>query len=114
MKQHTSEIIPLPLKIVNCTRMDRKPHEYLVKTFSQLEKDRPDLSEKVLDLYNSRTNKDKLNVHVCGLCFQGECEYISFFSNHLREHIACRREDEESVQMVKVISYPGGETRLPV
>ena len=89
MRSHQEKNIPLPLKIVNCPAYkDRKTHEYLVKTYSELKKNRPALAKKVLALYKEQKNKKKLNVHLCGFYLERKCEYFNTNPNHLRCHIA--------------------------
>ena len=89
MRSHKEKNIPLPLKIVNCPAYkDRKTHEYLVKTYSELKKNRPALAKKVLALYKEQKNKKKLNVHLCGFYLERKCEYFNTNPNHLRCHIA--------------------------
>ena len=79
----------------------------MVKTYSQLEKDRPDLAPRVLALYKDPRNKNKKNVVMCGLYLQGKCESFYVHSQHVRSHIARHHSNEKSVQLVKIISYPG-------
>ena len=55
-----------------------------------------------------------MNVHLCGLYLQGKCQYISFRGINVRSHIARRHQNEESVQVVKVVSYPGCKIKTPV
>ena len=75
MKCHREKNIPLPLKIVNYPGFkDKKTHEYIIKTYSQLQKEKPGLAKKVLALYKDPKNKNKSNVH---LCLKDKCEYLT-------------------------------------
>lgn len=48
----------------------------------------------------------KVNVHLCGLCLKGRCEYISYYTTYLRGHIA-KMHPDESISIVRVVGYPG-------
>ena len=122
MINHLEKNIPLPLKIVNypCNYKDKKIYKYLIKTYCDLKKDRPALAKKVLALYKeqwnkNKWNKNKWNVHLCGLYLKGKCEYFNTNSRNVRSHISYNHSSEKSVQIIKIISYPGcGKTKIPV
>ena len=86
------------------SKKGRTFYKYELMTYAELDERAPYLAKRAFKLYYKSHAKSR--VHLCGLCLDDECDFMSDISNVVRYHTKKQHPQFYSVTVYKIIDYP--------